>query len=149
MTQTVPDISPLMPMHQDPLLVFFCGCVSDAVVPSCAVGFTYISRESWYLCLLLLCSFMICANNREHYGPMVVSGCLHITLPHYRHYADLSEGTKLLKCLSDTFCLEWVSAIKSILSIIFHAVYGAVCIQLSHFSYDVCENTNTLSCYHN
>ena len=24
MTQTVPDISPLMPMRQDPLLVFFC-----------------------------------------------------------------------------------------------------------------------------
>ena len=25
MTQTVPDISPLMPMHQDPLLVYYIG----------------------------------------------------------------------------------------------------------------------------
>ena len=30
--------------------------------------------------------------------------CLHITLPHYHHYADVSEGIELLKCLSGTFC---------------------------------------------
>ena len=40
-----------------------------------------------------------------------------------------------------------VSKIKSILSIIFHAIYGAVCIQLTHFSYTDCENTWTLSYY--
>ena len=34
------------------------------------------------------------------------------------------------------------------LSIIFHAIYGAVCIQLSHFSYDDCETGCTLSYYH-
>ena len=37
--------------------------------------------------------------------------------------------------------VECVSKIKSILSIIFHAIYGAVCIQFTHFSYDDCENT--------
>ena len=93
------------------------------VVPSYAVGFTYIPGRLG-LCLLLLCSLMMCANNRVHYSPMVVFVCLHITLPHYRHYADLSEGVELLKCFSSTFCLECVSKIKSILSIIFHAIYG-------------------------
>ena len=42
--------------------------------------------------------------------------CLHITLPHYHHYADLSESIELLKCLSGTFCLECVSEIESVLS---------------------------------
>ena len=98
--------------------------------------------------LLLLCSLTMCANNRVHYDPMVVFLCLHITLPHYHHYSDLPEGIGLLKCLSGTFCLECVSKIKSILSIIFHAIYGAVRIQLAHFSCDGCEDTCTLSYYH-
>ena len=33
-----------------------------------------------------------------------------------------------------------MSEFKSILSIIFHAIYGAVCIQLTHSSCDDCEN---------
>ena len=81
---------------------------------------------------------MMCANNRVHYGPMVVYGYLHITLPHYHHYADLSEGIELLKYLSDMFCLECVSKIRLVLSIIFHAKYGAVCFQLTHFVYEDC-----------
>ena len=43
---------------------------------------------------------------------------------------------------------ECVSRIKSILSVIFHAIYGAVCIQLTHLSYDDYENACTLSYYH-
>ena len=39
--------------------------------------------------------------------------------------------------MSGTFCLK----IKSILSIIVPAIYGAVRIQLTHSSYDDCENT--------
>ena len=69
---------------------------------------------------------MICANNQVHYGLMVICSYLHITLPHYHHYAHLSEGNKLLRCFSDIFCLECVSKIRSVLSIIFHAIYGAV-----------------------
>ena len=69
---------------------------------------------------------MICANNQVHYGLMVIYSYLHITLPHYHHYAHLSEGNKLLRCFSDIFCLECVSMIRSVLSIIFHAIYGAV-----------------------
>ena len=41
-----------------------------------------------------------------------------------------------------------VSKIKSIPSIIFHAIYGAVCIQLTLFSFDDCKNMCTLSYYH-
>ena len=92
-------------------------------------------------------SLMMCANNRVHYGLVIVYGYLHITLPNCNHYADLSEGIELLKCLSDIFCLECVSKIRVVLSIIFHAIYGAVCIQLTHFSYDDCENICT-SHYH-
>ena len=44
--------------------------------------------------------------------------------------------------------VEWVSKIRSILSIIFHATYGSLCIQLTDFSYDDFENTYTLFYYH-
>ena len=108
---------------------------------------SYISRESCVLCLSLLWNLMMSADNRIHYDPMVVFVCQHITLAHYHHYADLTESIELLKCLSGTFCFECLSRIKSILSIIFHAIYGAAFIQFTHFSYNDCENTCTLS-YH-
>ena len=41
-----------------------------------------------------------------------------------------------------------MSKITSILSVICHVIYGAVCIQLTHLSYDDCENMCTLSYYH-
>ena len=74
---------------------------------------------------------------------MVVIVCLHITQPHYHHYADLSESIELLTCFSDTFCLQCLCMIKSILSIIFLAICGAVRIQLTQFSYDHIENKCT------
>ena len=108
---------------------------------------THISRQSWVFCPLLLSSLMMCANDKVHYYPMVVFVCLHITLPHYHHHADLSESIEFIKCLSGTFCFESAPTIKSILSIIFHATCGAVRIQLSHLSYDDCEYMCTLSYY--
>ena len=60
--------------------------------------------ESRVLYLLLLCTLMMCAHNRIHYGPMVVFVRLHITLPHYHDYADVSEDIELLKYVSVTFC---------------------------------------------
>ena len=101
------------------------------------VTVSFISQESWVFCTLLLRNLMLCTNNQIHYDLMVVFVCLHIILPHY----DLSQCIELLKCLSGTFCLECVSKIKTILSIICQAIYGAVCIQLTHFSSDDCENT--------
>ena len=73
-------------------------------------------------------------------------GCtLYIALPRYHHYADISESIELLKYL---YILSSVSIIRSIPSVIFHAIYGALYNQLTHFSYDDCEDTCTLSYYH-
>ena len=120
----------------------------EVAVPPYAVSSIYISRDSWVFCLLFLCSLMMCANSRGHYEPMVIFICLYIPLPHYHHYSDLSEIIELLKCSSDTFCLKCVSKIKSILSIILHAIHGAVRIQLTHFSYSDYENMCTLAYHH-
>ena len=100
--------------------IFFCGCVSEMVVPSFAA----------HPC-----------HTHTHHTPTH-------TLPHYHHYANLSEGIELLKCLTDVSCLECVSKIRSVLSIIPHAIYVAVCIQRTHFSYDDCENICIWSYYH-
>ena len=100
-----------------------------------------------FVVFLLLCSLMVCANNQVHYDPMVVFVCLHIALPHYHHNADLSEAIELLKCFSDISCLEWMFKIKSVFLIIYHSIYGTWCIQLTHYSYDDCVNTCTLSYY--
>ena len=83
-----------------------------------SVSYIYIPGKLG-LFLLLLCSLM-CAYNQVHYGLMVVLVHLHITLPRYHHYADVSE---IIKHLSGTF------------SIIFHAIYGVVCTQLTHVSF--------------
>ena len=43
---------------------------------------------------------------------------------------------------------DCVSKIKSILSVIVHAIFGSVCVQLTHSSYDDFGNMCTLSYYH-
>ena len=83
---------------------------------------------------------MMCINNRAHYGLVVVFICLHNTLPPY-HYADVSEGLELVKCLSTIFCrvcTRWI----------FHAIYEVVCVQLTNWSYDECDNAVTSSYHH-
>ena len=74
----------------------------------------------------------MCANN----DPMVTFAvCLHSILPHYHYHADVYESIELLDAYH-VHSVECVSKIKSILSIIFHAMYMAMCIQLTHFSCD-------------
>ena len=65
----------------------------------------------------------MCANNRVHYDLMVEYSPLHSTLPHYHHYADLFEGIELLNACQ-IYSVASVSKIKSVLSIIFRAIYG-------------------------
>ena len=84
-------------------------------------------------------------NNQIHYGLIVVFVCLRITLPHYHHYAHIYEGIELLKCL---YILSNVCLRLSQFSMILYAIYGAVCGQLTHFSYNECANTCTSSYYH-
>ena len=64
----------------------------------------YISREIRVSFLLFLCSPIMRANNRVYYGPMIVSVCIHITIPHFRLYENVSEGIEFLKCLLGTLC---------------------------------------------
>ena len=47
----------------------------------------FSSDEYFYFITLLPFSFMMCANNRIHYGPMVAFVCLPSTLLHYHNYA--------------------------------------------------------------
>ena len=75
---------------------------------------------------------MICASKRIHYIPMIVFVCLHFTIPHCDHYADVSEGIEFLNTCQEHY-IECVSKIQTILSIIAHAIYGAVCIQFTLF----------------
>ena len=81
------------------VVIFFRGCVPGLVMPSCTVRFIYFPKKLG-LCRLSRCSLMTCTYNRVHYGPMVAFLCLNIKLPHYHHYAALSEGIELLKGLS-------------------------------------------------
>ena len=86
-----------------PCLCVWSGCTIIYVY--IYIIYIYTSRESWGFRLWLLCSLMMCRNNRVHCGLMVVYGHLHITLLHYHHYAELPDGIELLKCSSDMFCL--------------------------------------------
>ena len=88
----------------------FHGCVPQVVVPSYAVGFMHIPG-SWVI-------FLTVQSFRVHYGPMVVFVSLHITLPHFHHYADISERIELVN--------DWA-----------HSPSYLVC--------DTCENACTLS----
>lgn len=64
---------------------------------------------------------MMCANENVHFGLKIVFVCLHITLPHYHHYAEISEDIELLNACQ-VHSVECVSKIKSIISIIFHHI---------------------------
>ena len=90
---------------------------------------------------------MVSANNWKHYGPMVAFICLQIKLPHYQHYADVSENIERPSACQ-VHSVGCVSKTKSIHLIIFHAINRAVCIQLTRVSFDDCENTCTLSYHH-
>ena len=105
----------------------------EVVVPSYAVGCICIPGKPGFV-PLLLCILIMCANNRVHYGPMVVFVCLHITLQHYHHYKGVFESIELLKCL------DWINSLN-------YLSYN-ISKKLVHFSCDYFENTCTLSYYH-
>ena len=90
-----------------------------------------------------MCSLWGSANIRIRFGLQIVLVCLYNTPSHYHHCANLSDGIKLIKCLSDIFCR--VCKIKHFLSVIHYTICGAVCF---HFFCDDCENIYTLSYHH-
>ena len=101
-----------------------------------SASYIYISRESWLVFLLLMCSIMTCANGRVHYSPMVLFVCSHIAL---------ISLASLCRCIWRYWISKIkISKIKSNLSIIFHELYGAVCIRFTHFSWVDCGIKYTL-----
>ena len=103
-------------------IVYFCRTNETAVMTACPCywnGYTEMWELTW--CQL-----------RHHWWHRSLSLC-HLLVP------------KVNTALAE-ICV-CVSKIKSIISIIFHAIYGAVCIQLTHFSCDYCKSTCTLSHY--
>ena len=93
----------------------------------------------------LLCSLIVGTNNGIHYDPMVIFVCWHFTPHYYHHYANVPEDAEHA---CQVHSVERVSKINSILSIIFHAIYGAVRIQLIYLLSDGCENMCTSSNQH-
>ena len=91
---------------------------------------------------------MLCANNRVYYGLMVVLICLHII--HYLIIISMQTYLKVLKFWNacQVHSVKCVSKIESILSVIFHAIYRSICIQLTLLFHDDYENTCNLSYYH-
>ena len=130
--------------HSLPLLTYFSVVVCLRWLYHHMLSVSYISRKSWVLCLLLLCSLKVCANNRVHSGPMVLC-FLRITQLQYHHYADQSQGIELLKCFLCIFCLVY-PRISQFSQFFQCNIYGAARIQLRHCSYEDCENReNTCS----
>ena len=86
----------------------------------------------FHIYIYIYIKLFVCVNNWVHFDRLVVFVSLHITLLHYHHYVDASEGIDLLKYLSGTFCpvcvKDWVNCLNY-----FHAVYGPVCTQLTTF----------------
>ena len=105
----------------------------------------YIYPESWSFSFITVQSYVY-ANDRLSYAWWSYS--LVCTL----HYLIIIITQKYLKVLyfknaCQVHSVECVSRIRTGLSIIFHAIYGALCIQLTHFFCDDCENTCALSYY--
>ena len=55
---------------------------------------------------IIIAQFMMSANSRVRFGLQFVFVCLHITLSHYKHCANLSEDIELTKCMSDICCVR-------------------------------------------
>ena len=113
--------------------IFLCLGVWGDCAFICCRFYTYTHKHTGiYMRLQLLCSRRMCANNRVDYGLMVVYGYLHITLSYYHQWGDLSAYWTA-NIYIYIYWLECVTKIRTVLSIIFHAIYGVVCIQLTHF----------------
>ena len=103
--------------------------------PSWGWWFETPSRSLWLHCN--------CPVDIWHYLWQIVFVCLYITpyQHHHCHCANLFDASEI--CF-----VECVSKIKHILSVIHYTIYGAVCLQFTHFPCDDWGNIYTLSHYH-
>ena len=99
----------------------------------------------------------MCVFNLRSFPVMIVKMC---TLSFWHGRIRLFSTTSYLIGIMQTYldvlncwyacqiyCLECVR-LSHFSQITFHAIYGAVCIELTRFSYDDCENTRTWSYHH-
>ena len=89
---------------------------------------------------------MVFANDRIHYGLQVVFVCLQITLSHYHHYADSSEGIELIKCFR--YMLPSVCLRLRLFSQLSFIQYMGLCVFSLPNSSVMVVRTCTLSYYH-
>ena len=146
----------MVSLHREPILINTFFLASTLTVKMIITSTKKSETNCFILIIMSSCnspSFIFSSNDFTVKQKYVYS-CIFLE-PHLyvctRHYPIIIIMHTYLKILNYgnacTFCLACVSKIKSGLSIIFHAIYGAVRIQPNHFSYDGCENTCTLS-YH-
>ena len=106
--------------HIFPQLCVWCDCF---IIFHQSFFHKYIiSRESWGFVSTITVQSMMCANNRVNYNMKVVLDCLHITIPHYHHYADGYEVIEHTICLTGIYCRVCFK-VKSIISIIIYAIF--------------------------
>ena len=97
-------------------VVVYLRCLLHDILSLIAYAF----RENREFVFIILVQFMMSANIRIRFGLQVVLVYLYSTSSHYHHRVNLSEGIKLIKCLSIyILCSVWVRlCIFSPLSII-------------------------------
>ena len=105
----------------------------------------YTFRENRDFVFIIIVQFMMSANIRIHFDVQIGLVCLYITPSHYHHCANLSEDSKLIKCLLDIFveCVRF--SIFSQLSII---QYMVLCVFILPISLVMIERIYTWSYYH-
>ena len=110
-----------------PIVVIFpCFCAGCGYSITCCRFHIHPGKTRF--CNFYYCAVLWCAQITQYI--MTRWSCSFVYTLHYLIFIIMQTYLKVLKCL-----------IKSNLPIIFHVIYGAVCIQPTHFSCDDCENT--------
>ena len=78
---------------------YYLNQIGSIILPLCYHIFLWLC--AWSGCNIICCRFHISLENLFCvFYICLIFICLHTKLPHYNHYADISEGIELLKCLS-------------------------------------------------
>ena len=96
--------------HPLPLLSYFSVVVClRCLLHHILSRIAYTFREDWDFVFIIIVQFMVSANSRIRYGPLIVFFCLYITPSHYHHCANFSVDIEPMKCLPDIFwwVCEW------------------------------------------
>ena len=109
----------------------------------------YTFRENRDFVFISIVQFMMSANSRIRFGLQMILFFFICTLHRLIIIImqTLSEDIELINACPIQF-VECVSNMKHILSVIHYTIYGAVCLQFTHFLRAVWENIHNMSYYH-